>query len=100
MVKQIDWIVLVKYEDMVELMYVLKILLVSNHIANLQITNSWMWQNPKNHGKKWTKEDVDLLKRLVKENTSTKKIASLLWRTEDAIRDKAKEEKISLKPTD
>ena len=51
-----------------------------------------------NAGKDWTKEDLRELKQLVKENTPTRVMGIKLGRTEDAIRSKAQEEGISLKP--
>lgn len=54
---------------------------------------------PKNHGKQWTKEQLTELKVLAKNNTPTRVIGIKLGRTEVSIYTKAKEEKISLKPT-
>lgn len=58
-------------------------------------------KTPKNHGKKWTKEDIALLKKLAKENTPTRVIwlDQNLWRTESSIFAKAQEKWISLQPT-
>ncbi len=47
----------------------------------------------------WTPTQVKELRQLAKENTSTRVIGLKLGRTEDAIRAKASEEEISLKPT-
>jgi len=55
--------------------------------------------DPKNHGKQWTNPDVKKLKDLSKGNTPTGLIAYKLGRTEDAVRSKANEVNISLKPT-
>ena len=52
-----------------------------------------------NQGKPWTQEDIALLRRLVAQNTPTRLIALKLGRTEDAVRSKASELGISLKPT-
>lgn len=54
---------------------------------------------PKNHGKQWTPTEIKELKELVNGNTPTGLIAYKLGRTEDAVRDKAGEKNISLKPT-
>ena len=58
-----------------------------------------MGKPPKNHGEKWTKKDVQQIKKLAKGNTPTGLIAYKLGRTEDSIRSKASDEQISLKPT-
>lgn len=58
-----------------------------------------MPKKPANNGKTWTKKDVQQLQDLADENTPTRVIALKLDRTEDAIRSKASEEDISLKPT-
>jgi hypothetical protein len=58
-----------------------------------------MAKTPKNHGKDWTKGDVSQLQKLVKGNTPTGLVAYKLGRTEDAVRSKASNENISLKPT-
>ena len=54
---------------------------------------------PKNHGKSWSNQDVSKLEKLVKGNTPTGLLAYELGRTEEAIRAKASELEISLKPT-
>lgn len=54
---------------------------------------------PQKHHDLWTKEDIALLRRLVRENTPTRVIALKLRRTEAAIYAKAAELGISLKPT-
>lgn len=56
-------------------------------------------KTPKNHGKQWTKQDVDKLKQMSNGNRHTGIIAYELGRTEESIRNKASEENISLKPT-
>lgn len=53
----------------------------------------------RNAGKAWTKPEVAELKELAKDNTPTRVIGLKLGRSEDAVRAKASEEKISLKPT-
>ena len=58
-----------------------------------------MAKTPQNHGKAWTNDDVKELRKLAKENTPTRVIGLKLGRTEDAIYGKAKDEGISLKPT-
>ncbi len=58
-----------------------------------------MAKTPGNHGKQWTQQDVSHLKQLVKGNTPTGLIAHKMGRTEDAVRSKASDESISLKPT-
>jgi hypothetical protein len=54
---------------------------------------------PKNQGKAWTDKDISNLKKLVKGNTPTGLIAYELGRSEDALRSKASDIDISLKPT-
>lgn len=58
-----------------------------------------MWKTPNNNWKKRTAQDLKDLKKLQKQNTPTPLIAYKLWRSENAIRSKASEEDISLKPT-
>jgi hypothetical protein len=58
-----------------------------------------MAKTPKNHGKDWSKSDVSQLQKLAKGNTPTGLTAYKLGRTEDAVRSKASNENISLKPT-
>lgn len=58
-----------------------------------------MPKKPENHGKPWTDKPVQQLEKLVDQNTPTQVIGLKLGRTEDAIRSKASEEDISLKPT-
>ena len=53
----------------------------------------------RNTGKKWTPSEVSKLRQLAKANTPTRVIGFKLGRTEDAVRSKAGEKKISLKPT-
>ena len=58
-----------------------------------------MSHKPVNHGKPWTEDQVNKLEKLAEENTPTRVMGLKLGRTEDSIRSKAKEEDISLKPT-
>jgi hypothetical protein len=58
-----------------------------------------MSKSTRNSGKSWTKSDVAQLRELVRENTPTRVIGLKLGRTEDAVRSKAGEENVSLKPT-
>lgn len=58
-----------------------------------------MAKTPKNHGGDWTKGDVSQLAKLAKGNTPTGLLAYKLGRTENAVRSKASDENISLKPT-
>jgi hypothetical protein len=50
-------------------------------------------------GQPWSKEDVKVLRALVKQNTPTGVLSLKLQRPETAIRNKAFREGISLKPT-
>ncbi len=54
---------------------------------------------PKNNNKPWTPQDVQKLDDLAKGNTPTRVIGLKMGRTEDAVRSKASDENISLKPT-
>jgi len=54
---------------------------------------------PKNHGKEWSPSDVKQLKDLAAHNTPTGLIAYKTGRTEDAVRAKASDAGVSLKPT-
>lgn len=58
-----------------------------------------MAKTPKNHGKGWKSGDVRELRKLANGNTPTRVIGLKLGRTEDAVRSKASEENVSLKPT-
>jgi hypothetical protein len=53
----------------------------------------------RNSGKQWTDKEVKQIKEMVKENTPTRVIGLKLGRSEDAVRHRASEEGISLKPT-
>jgi hypothetical protein len=52
----------------------------------------------RNSGKEWTSKDVSSLRNLAKENIPTRVIGLKLGRTEGAVRSKAAENKITLKP--
>lgn len=57
-----------------------------------------MAKKPPNSGKQWTGQDIKQLKQLVKENTPTRIIGLKMDRSADAVRSKASEQGISLKP--
>lgn len=58
-----------------------------------------MSKSTRNTGKPWTPAEVKELKQMAKENTPTRVAGFKLGRTPDAVRSKASEEGISLKPT-
>lgn len=58
-----------------------------------------MPKSTRNSGSRWTREDVRQLDELAERNTPTRVIGLKLGRTEEAVRAKASEENISLKPT-
>ena len=58
-----------------------------------------MANSTRNSGKRWSSQDERTLKNLAKSNTPTGVIGLKLGRTENAIRSKASELKISLSPT-
>jgi hypothetical protein len=58
-----------------------------------------MANKPENHGKAWTPQTEQHLKQLANGNTPTRVIGIKLGRTEDSIRDKANDLRVSLKPT-
>jgi hypothetical protein len=58
-----------------------------------------MPKNPKNHGKEWTPAQDKQLRQLAKENTPTRVIGLKMERTPDAVRSRASEKGVSLKPT-
>jgi len=58
-----------------------------------------MSKKPANQGKHWTPGEVRQLEKLADQNTPTRVIGIKLGRTEDAVRSKASDEDISLKPT-
>lgn len=53
----------------------------------------------RNAGKSWTSTQVKQLRTLAKENTPTRVIGLKLGRTDTAVRAKASEKRVSLKPT-
>lgn len=53
----------------------------------------------RNTGKPWTAKDEQQLGALARQNTPTRVIGLKLGRTEDAVRTKASELEVSLKPT-
>ena len=58
-----------------------------------------MPKSTRNTGKLWTGDQVSKLRKLARQHTPTRIIGLELGRTEEAIRSKASEEGISLKPT-
>jgi hypothetical protein len=58
-----------------------------------------MSKSTRNSGKQWTPTDVSQLRQLARQNTPTRVIGLKIGRTENAVRTKASEENISLKPT-
>ena len=58
-----------------------------------------MSKSTRNTGTAWARQDVASLKSLAKHNTPTRVIGLKLGRTEDAVRSKASQENVSLKPT-
>ena len=58
-----------------------------------------MSKSTRNTGKPWTNSDVKQLRQMAQQNTPTRVAGFKLGRTEDAVRNKANEEGISLKPT-
>jgi hypothetical protein len=55
-------------------------------------------KSTRNSGQEWTDEDVQALRELAEGNTPVGVMSVKLGRTEDAIRDKAQAEGISLSP--
>jgi hypothetical protein len=55
-------------------------------------------QSIRNAGEPWSDSDVQELRELVEGNTPTRLIGLKLGRTEDAVRDKARELGLSLAP--
>ena len=53
----------------------------------------------RNCGKSWSSAEISKVRELAKKNTPTRIIGLKLGRTEDAVRNKASENRISLKPT-
>jgi hypothetical protein len=58
-----------------------------------------MSKSTRNSGKSWAPTQVTQLRQLAKGNTPTRVIGLKLGRTENAIRTKAAEKGVSLKPT-
>ena len=58
-----------------------------------------MAKNNRNSGKEWKPAEIKEIKSLAAKNTPTRVIGLKLGRTEDAVRNKASENKISLSPT-
>jgi hypothetical protein len=58
-----------------------------------------MSKSTRNSGKQWSPADVSQLRQLARQNTPTRVIGLKIGRTENAVRTKASEENISLKPT-
>ncbi|MEH6413833.1 hypothetical protein [Pseudomonas sp. CGJS7] len=58
-----------------------------------------MAKKPANHGKDWTPAQTKQLRELARENTPTRVMGLKLGRTESAVRGKAGELGVSLKPT-
>lgn len=55
---------------------------------------------PARSGERWTRSEVSQLRQEARDNTETERIATNHQRTESAIRSKASDENISLKPKD
>lgn len=58
-----------------------------------------MTKSTRNTGKHWSPQDVRQLNSLADQNTPTRVIGLKLGRTEQAVRSKASDESISLRPT-
>jgi hypothetical protein len=58
-----------------------------------------MSKSTRNSGKHWTRSEVGQLGNLAAQNTPTRVIGLKLGRTEEAVRSKASEKGVSLKPT-
>jgi len=56
-------------------------------------------KSTRNTGKPWTRPQLQQLRQLAKQNTPTRVIGLKLGRTENAVRAKANEKGVSLKPT-
>jgi hypothetical protein len=57
-----------------------------------------MAKTPSNHGKVWSPTEVALLRDLAAKNTPTRVMGIKLHRTPEAVRDKASDKGISLRP--
>lgn len=62
-------------------------------------SNQMPTKSTRNTGKPWTVTQVKQLHQLAKQNTPTRVIGLKLGRTENAVRTKASEKGVSLKPT-
>ena len=58
-----------------------------------------MAKTPSNHRQPWTSQEVRQLQKLADQNTPTRVMGLKMGRSEDAVRAKASDEGISLKPT-
>lgn len=58
-----------------------------------------MSKSTRNSGKQWTSSDDRTLRDLAKQNTPTRVIGFKMGRTEDAVRSRASDKGVSLKPT-
>ncbi|HEY2741133.1 MAG TPA: hypothetical protein VGI69_03000 [Gaiellaceae bacterium] len=58
-----------------------------------------MSKSPRNAGKGWSGSDKSALRQLARGNTPTRVIGLKLGRTEQAVRSKASDLNVSLKPT-
>lgn len=58
-----------------------------------------MAKTPPRHQKQWSDSDIQQLRKLADQNTPTRVAGLKLGRTPDAVRSKASEKGISLKPT-
>lgn len=58
-----------------------------------------MAKTPRRNGKPWSDSEQKQLRRLAKENTPTRVMGLKLERSEDAVRSKAGDLGVSLKPT-
>lgn len=56
-------------------------------------------KSERNNNKPWTSSDISKLNQLIDGNTPTRVIGLKLGRTENAIRSKASDQGMSLKPT-
>jgi hypothetical protein len=58
-----------------------------------------MSKSTRNSGKAWSNSDIAQLRGLATQNTPTRVIGLKLGRTEDSVRSKASDKRISLRPT-
>jgi len=52
-----------------------------------------------NHGKAWTPQQDQQMRQLARDNTPTRVMGLKLGRSEDAVRSRAAQKNVSLKPT-